>query len=228
MTSPLTYATPEIRSKLLADLMEEKVPADCRVQFFSEINQQSLVEGMNRGLRLFIESAPMMIAARFQPILQYADILLGMSLSSRTCYQLPVAKMLVEQLHQLHPLSEEQSMRVRTCVQEALINAVVHGNFGIEGEFSDIMGFEYYYEQIESKLADSYYGEKRVSFVVQHSQQVLRVTVSDEGAGHDCIIAETTPMTQMHGRGLSIVHSLADHVRHLDFGRTLEMTFIRE
>lgn len=99
-------------------------------------------------------------------------------------------------------LSKEELFDVKLCLDEALVNAIKHGN-----KFSS---------------------EHHVEVEAEISADRLIIQVSDRGQGFDFAkIPDPTEKSNLekdHGRGVFLIKTLMDKVEHFDGGRTIKMT----
>jgi len=96
-------------------------------------------------------------------------------------------------------INAENTFSVRLCLEEALVNAVVHGN---ENEPSRQVGLRIY--------ADDTW---------------CRVCVHDEGDGFDVDTIKMAECTQMGGRGVCLIKEFMEDVRFNEEQNCLEMRF---
>lgn len=110
---------------------------------------------------------------------------------------------LVEQLSDEINLGEEMLGNMLVSLTEAVNNAIIHGNKMDEGKMVDL------------KMA--------------LDKDIIRFTVHDQGPGFD-FNSVPDPTSQeniekMTGRGIYIIRHLADEVKYLDNGSTIEIQF---
>ena len=98
-------------------------------------------------------------------------------------------------------LSKEELFDVKLCLDEALVNAIKHGN-----KFSS----EHHVE-VEAEIT----GDR------------LIIQVRDLGQGYDYTKipnpTEKSNLEKNHGRGVFLIKTLMDKVEHFDSGRTIKM-----
>ena len=90
---------------------------------------------------------------------------------------------------------------IRLCLEEALVNAVVHGN-GNEPA-------------------------RRVRVRIFDEGETCRVCVQDEGKGFDVDAVEMADCTQLGGRGVCLIKEFMEDVRFNRATNCLEMIFTR-
>lgn len=115
-----------------------------------------------------------------------------------------VAEALTEALSSLTAagwISAEKTFSIRLCLEEALVNAVMHGN-----------------QNCPECLV-------RVEMFDEGEQ--CRITVQDEGEGFDVETLEMPDCTQLGGRGVCLIKEFMDDVRFNGSNNSLEMVFHR-
>src|SRR5579859_54453 len=122
------------------------------------------------------------------------------SVPSRIEYIAPVVEHLMRAIGTHRP--DDSKLDIEIALQEALANAVIHGNYGDAGK------------QIDVSCRCGLDG-------------TVDITIRDEGEGFDCrhLPDPTLPENRMsgHGRGIYLMCSLMDEVRYGDGGRTVHM-----
>lgn len=109
----------------------------------------------------------------------------------------------VEELQEWAGFGEEVYSKIVMALSEAVNNAIIHGN---------------------KKDAD-----KTVSIEVQHTGQVLRISVSDEGEGFDPSRLpdplKEENLLKTSGRGIYLIKQYADKVEFSEGGSCIKMNF---
>jgi serine/threonine-protein kinase RsbW len=106
----------------------------------------------------------------------------------------------IEKLYHL-PLDEHVIFQIKLSLQEAVVNAVKHGN----------------------KLNPDLF----VQVVIEAEKSSVTIRVTDQGTGFDVkkVPNPTRPenIIKLQGRGIFLIRNLMDDVRFLDGGRTIKM-----
>ena len=111
-----------------------------------------------------------------------------------------------------------------TCLQETVVNGIVHGNLGISGHYKTVDSMDAYYIQIEQKLKLEPYKNRRVTVCAWDYEKHLTLSVTDQGSGF--FIPEMQESNDLpHGRGLQLVQSLSDVTWLSEDLRTIYMRF---
>lgn len=123
---------------------------------------------------------------------------------------------------------ENQLIQLGIAMQEALLNAMHHGNLGVDSQLREGDG-EAYTELIERRRLDPTYGERRVHFNAELTPSELCCIVRDEGAGFDPkqVPDPTDPsnLEKVCGRGLYLIWTFMDRVAHNENGN--EITLVK-
>ena len=189
----------------------EVQPPACVVPcFFSAGAGFQLSTLLSASYRLFIESGK---NAHTQDALAdaYASTAdFFVSLTSILAYRLHtaqhVARAVIERFS-IHPCF---TAGIQTCLHEAIVNAIIHGNLHIESEFHSQRDFEAYCSQVNTRLTRPAFRLRRVHIAAWCEQTHLTLAVFDQGEGFKVPRQEDQSMP--HGRGLMLVRSLANHV----------------
>lgn len=132
----------------------------------------------------------------------------------------PLVRTAQEMLRSL-PLGEEsERLRVGVALEEAIQNAILHGNLEIgsseqEGRSSNEIASE--------RMWTAPYYERRVFVSVKISREEAVFTVRNEGPGFDASLFETDKFNvdDPRGRGIRLMRTFMDEVRFEDSGRTV-------
>ena len=118
-------------------------------------------------------------------------------------------------------------MRVGVAVQEAVVNAIVHGNLEVS---SVLKGGDWraYHAAVAERAALPPYRDRRVAVTIRAVRgRSLTVTVADQGPGFDptALSDPTDPcnIEKGSGRGLLLIRTFFDAVTHSPTGNTITM-----
>jgi len=150
----------------------------------------------------------------------------SLSLTTESVWRNDIAGMVTAMLRDRFALSDSVKTDIETCLHEALINAVVHGNLSLRGKIEALEDFELHYTTIKERIGRTPYKNRRINIAIWDLHQYLEINVSDEGKGFTADI-NFTEHTFPYGRGLFIIHSLADSISITEDRRTLCMRFKR-
>ncbi len=152
---------------------------------------------------------------------------LYMALSTKTAYSTEPAHFFCEALADRLGLTATQRDHVELALHEALANGLLHGNLEVSSaERQTLEGFRRYCREIEAQLQDPLFAGRRIEVSAVCDASSLTVTVSDNGAGYDEAPSSDDPLKKS-GRGLRLMHEMADQVTIADKGRIVSMRFSR-
>lgn len=118
---------------------------------------------------------------------------------------------------------------IELCLAEAVGNAAIHGNLGIDGALrSTREGLEIFSRQMSERLADPGIAGKRIDIaMVPQDEGGFRLSVSDRGNGFDFERVRKTVAEPgaKHGRGIALIRRIARGIFAEDGGRALVMDF---
>jgi len=139
---------------------------------------------------------------------------------------------LIENLQNSLPSwSNRDRLQIGMALDEALVNAMHHGNLEVESVLKRVDEVDYY-NLIEKRLAEEPYCSRRVNIEVEYSDEHICIQVSDEGPGFDPagIPDPTAPenLHQISGRGIFLIRNFMDQVAHNRVGNQITMTKLRK
>ena len=120
-------------------------------------------------------------------------------------------------------------MPVSTALDEALVNAMIHGNLEVSSALRVEDGGKPYRDQIKERQELSPFRERRVNVQMTTTREEASVTIRDEGPGFDPSQIpdprDPANIGKVSGRGLLLIHTFMDEVHHNEQGN--EITMIR-
>jgi anti-sigma regulatory factor (Ser/Thr protein kinase) len=124
--------------------------------------------------------------------------------------------------------NETAMTRVCIALEEALLNAIFHGNFQVCSDLRQ-NGEEAYYRLAEERRGIAPFRDRQVFCTARLSRAEFRVTIRDEGPGFDpSILPDPTDpanLGRVGGRGLLLIRTFMDSVSHNQSGN--EITLVR-
>lgn len=140
-------------------------------------------------------------------------------------------------------LDDTESFHLGVALNEALNNAVQHGNLELSSTLRqceawkvvpemaevDYMPRLDYYDLAEARRRQDPYRRRRVHVTVRESPEAGRYTIRDEGPGFDtrllcCNPTDAENIGRPCGRGLFLIHTFMDHVEFNEQGNEITMT----
>jgi|HubBroStandDraft_6_1064221.scaffolds.fasta_scaffold352912_2 hypothetical protein len=152
---------------------------------------------------------------------------LRLSRSNAVALDLPIAEMVADFLAGRLFLPSGLRASIACTMQEAVLNAVLHGNLAITDKSRGACAAaEDLGREIEARLADPAVAARRCEIRIRWTAAAIVVRVSDEGAGFVPAALRADPALP-HGRGIAIIMALTAGARWTCGGRSLLMRFAR-
>ncbi|MCB0353439.1 MAG: ATP-binding protein [Bdellovibrionales bacterium] len=150
------------------------------------------------------------------------------TLTSREFAKTRVAFDLAHALHAAGLLDHNTALRLELVFQEAVANAHEHGNLELPSEWReefDKDGIDRFSRMKQERLLLPQFCERTISVNCRYANGELTVEIRDQGpgflTGETRKKEETSESVKVHGRGLSIIHSVMDGVEYRDRGSHL-------
>jgi CheY-like chemotaxis protein/anti-sigma regulatory factor (Ser/Thr protein kinase) len=138
----------------------------------------------------------------------------------------PAVRAVRETLHGLRRFDEAALLRVSIAFEEALLNAVYHGNLEVGSELRE-ENPTLYYETAKERCGRFPYCERKVTIDVSVSPDEVRLRVADQGPGFDpaALPDPTDPenIVRASGRGLLLIRTFMDEVAYSPRGNEITM-----
>jgi len=151
---------------------------------------------------------------------------LSLVVSTRSAYRHSIVKAFIAAMQNRTSLSEDLRIRIYSAVQEALMNAVLHGNLKIDPNLRDSLdGLLAAHEAIEAKLNTPEVGRARIRMEAIWNASTLHVVIRDSGDGYDGAEERRDTGDAASGRGLAILQAFSDRVAILNGGTTVKLEF---
>lgn len=148
-----------------------------------------------------------LVESRFRFVLPNEETLIAglvEFLQDRACYRNPEC-------------DENVLMQVGIAVQEAIRNAMHHGNLEVSSELRHESSVKYN-AKVSERLEDEEYANRRVVVEAQFAGTVFRCSVRDEGPGFDpALVPDPTDpenLLKTSGRGMYLISMFMDSVEH--------------
>ncbi len=142
---------------------------------------------------------------------------------------LSLSRHLQQTLSDAWGLDRTDRLRIGTALEEALLNALYHGNLGVKSELKEIDHDEFYRQANERRVTPPW-SDRRIRVQVRITSEEMEVTIRDEGPGFDPskLPDPTDPdnLDRPCGRGVMLMRAFMDEVRYSGTGN--EVTLIRK
>lgn len=136
---------------------------------------------------------------------------------------------LQEDLRQLQLCNDGELVQVATALDEALVNAIIHGNLEVSSKLREIDHGKPYALLIDERSKQAPYNGRKVVVRVKVNRERAIFIIRDQGPGFDpsAIPDPTDPanLEKVSGRGLLLINAFMDEVHHNDTGN--EITLVK-
>jgi len=126
---------------------------------------------------------------------------------------------------------EGDIVQIGVAIQEALLNAMHHGNLEVDSELRETSP-DAYQRLIEQRRHMEKFRARRIDVTFRLTRKELKVVVGDEGRGFDpdAVGNPTDPanLERVSGRGLYLICTFMDDVKHNALGNEITMLKQRE
>jgi CheY-like chemotaxis protein/anti-sigma regulatory factor (Ser/Thr protein kinase)/anti-anti-sigma regulatory factor len=138
----------------------------------------------------------------------------------------PLVDFLQGHLHRMGLCDLLDEVRVGMALREALVNAVIHGNFELPSALRD-NDADSYQLRLNERRNQSPYKDRQVHVTAHESPKQVTYKVRDEGPGFNtsALPDPTDPenMRKATGRGLFLIRTFLDEVKFNDTGNEITM-----
>lgn len=138
----------------------------------------------------------------------------------------PLVGFFHEQLDSVSFGDEAGLMQMKVALDEALTNAIHHGNLEVSSEIRERSHSEYM-RTIEERRKTAPWSERRIHITARLSPDQAAFTIRDEGPGFDVssLPDPTDPLDvdKVHGRGIFLIRTFMDEVNHNEAGNEITM-----
>ncbi|TWT66634.1 response regulator [Allorhodopirellula solitaria] len=135
---------------------------------------------------------------------------------------------LEQPLSELGLLDDTMQMQISTALDEALINAIIHGNLEISTELRYQGTDEQFREIVRERQRQTPYRNRSVTIKMAANREAVSFTIRDEGPGFDVSsLPDPTDFSNLGecgGRGLLLINAFMDEVVHQDNGNEIVMS----
>lgn len=124
---------------------------------------------------------------------------------------------------------ESRAGKLLVALQEALTNAIVHGNLEIPSSLKE-QGDSAFAQLLAARAADPAYAQRVVDIFVDYDGQRCQWAITDQGPGFDVetvlarCLAESPEVSLASGRGILLMRAFMDEVRYEAGGRRVILT----
>lgn len=134
---------------------------------------------------------------------------------------------LEEAIQPLGLFDEMVWMQVAMALDEAILNAMIHGNLEVESALREIDDGQAYWDEIQSRREQPLYGNRRTNITLTATRTQVVFVIRDQGPGFDL---ESLPdpddpsnLENIGGRGMMMIGAFMDEIHHNEKGNELTM-----
>jgi len=134
---------------------------------------------------------------------------------------------LLDSLEGIKQITREEKMKLLLAYQEVITNAIDHGCLELDSRLKEFLNFEgvdAFSVEKKRRLADPYFGDRRVFVEASFSEGTFSLVVEDEGRGFLPNIYLKLEPDRVYGRGLELLQCVMDEVIFHNHGRKVELT----
>jgi hypothetical protein len=145
------------------------------------------------------------------------------SLTTASAYRIQLAHRIVQAIARRRPLDEERTYDMELALQEAISNAVIHGNLSVCSlQDPSLTALERFSSEIAEKLADPELANRRLKVAALFDEAGIIIDVIDQGPG---FVPGVRKSSIASGRGISLIETLVSGLELLDDGRRIRLRF---
>ncbi len=214
------------------DLLRNLKPSHCHAaaspqHYFTLTGIEALPGVLAQPARHFIEIGERQMLEDALTYIHNSTPDFALNLATITAFNGSLAQIAGTALEDRFWLPLERRMTIRTCLHEAIANAVIHGNLDVGNPSDTPEGFDEYYLHITALVKHEPYCLRRVGIYAWYNRSQIKLSVTDQGFGFTdtSVLTRAPNPTARYGRGLHIIGALADHVVIEKDKRTLTMMF---
>lgn len=127
--------------------------------------------------------------------------------------------------------SHRDRLQIGMAIEEALTNAMHHGNLEVCSKLREGDTDSEYYQKIAERKQQLKFRSRKVRVEAEFSDEHICIQISDEGAGFDPAAVPdprcSENLNRVSGRGLLLIRSFMDQVAHNAIGNQITMTKMR-
>jgi CheY-like chemotaxis protein/anti-sigma regulatory factor (Ser/Thr protein kinase) len=128
---------------------------------------------------------------------------------------------------QVAACDDVMTIRVSVALEEALLNAIFHGNLELGSEIRDL-DHDIYQELLEKRRTSAPYRNRRVKVTGRFRRDRAEFVIRDEGPGFDPEkLPDPTELVNLDktcGRGVLLMRTFMDQIHYNDSGNEVTMT----
>lgn len=151
---------------------------------------------------------------------------LTLRVSTATANRLDVAEAFAAALERRRPGLAGQAADIRYALQEAIGNAVIHGNLGLDGTLrGSLESLRVFAAMMDERMADADRSRRPITIIANDHSDGITVSVEDCGDGFSPDTVKPTDNPAAGGMGLVIIRMYCRSIAFDLGGRRIAMTF---
>lgn len=124
-------------------------------------------------------------------------------------------------------VSKRELLRLQMTLEEALRNALYHGNLSLDPRLREA-DLALYHQLAAQRATEDPWSERRIHVCAEAAPDTASWEITDDGNGFDferfTAADQALALQQPFGRGIVLMRSIMDDVEFLDGGRTVRLT----
>lgn len=117
--------------------------------------------------------------------------------------------------------------QVAMALDEAILNAMIHGNLEVDSELREVDEGQAYWDMIQERRQTPPYADRRTFITLTATRNQAVFIIRDEGPGFDLSTIpdpdDPANLESIGGRGLLLIGAFMDEVHHNEIGNELTM-----
>lgn len=235
---------PEMDGLQVVTRIRNEFPETPVILMTSQGNEQTALEALQKGAASFVPKSRLtdrlydtvsQVLALKNPGTPYREIMqcvnqaeLAVSLPSDLQLIPQFVDLIQRSLSSLCVCDATESIRLSLAVEEALLNALLHGNLELTTDMAK-SGLEPNAEYFHQRSSELPYSQRTIDVKVKIDKKQALFSIRDHGPGFDSSALpdenDLTPFQDGTGRGLKLMRSFMDGVSFNDSGN--EVTLVR-
>jgi hypothetical protein len=187
------------------------------------LEDESFAEIISRGAVRCIEVGRLDVPDVAASLRSAQSSSIFISLTTASAYRIQLAHRIVQAIAHRRPLEEERCFDMELALQEAISNAVIHGNLSVHSlQDPSLTALERFSSEVAEKLADPELANRRLKVAALLNEAGIIIDVIDQGPG---FVPGAKKSSVASGRGISLIETLVSGWELLDDGRRVRLRF---
>ncbi len=194
-------------------LLAAKVCGDSPSHYFFTAGSIPAIDGNYANFyRHYIEVGSYQHLASSLDYIHHENPDLSLCLSTKTAFVQPTSELFMQMLQKQFWITDTLYDAMKTCLQESILNAVIHGNLNIHHSNNVLDHFEQYYADILKALECPEKADKYISIFAWRRDDSFILAVCDKGKGFTLKSPMPIDNAMPHGRGFVLIQHFAHQV----------------